>query len=404
MITSSHQKKKIYQLVSWFLLAIAVIGLIRLAPILVTPQIIASDDYLRFWAGARLNLHGENPYDLARISQLQVEAGDTLSNQNSLMLNPPWAIALIMPFGLPAYPISRVIWLLISAALILLASQMLWRIYSGEPKLRWLAMLTVFIFAPTISTLEKGQVTCFILLGIAGFLYFIVIKRNDWLAGLFLAISTVKPQLILLFFMALIFWIIHERRWKILLSMVAAIFTLTLVSALFNPHVIQQYLSMLVTYQVSDWAVPTFGSYLRYFWLGLDQFWPQFLPFLLGLIWFAFYWKRHANCWNWAEQMPIILLVSILTSPYAWTYDLVVLLPAIILAVIWLIADRKSWSSILLLALFLLINILDLILHMKLDEFWFIWLAPALFIWYLAVRWKVSRIQDQPYTSKVQVS
>jgi hypothetical protein len=52
----------------------------------------------------------------------------------------------------------------------------------------------------------------------------------------------------------------------------------------------------------------------------------------------------------------------------------------------------------------LLINILDLILHMKLDEFWFIWLAPALFIWYLAVCWKVSRIQDQPYTSKVQVS
>ncbi|PWB55132.1 MAG: hypothetical protein C3F13_05270 [Anaerolineales bacterium] len=404
MTTSSPQKKKIYQRVSWLLLAIAVIGLIRLAPILVTPQVIASDDYLRFWAGGRLNLHGENPYDLAHISQLQVEAGDTLSNQNSLMLNPPWAIALIMPFGLPAYPISRVIWLLISAALILLASQMLWRVYSGEQKQRWLAMLIVFIFAPTISTLEKGQVTSFILLGIAGFLYFTVITRNDWLAGLFLAISTIKPQLILLFFIALIFWIIHERRWIILLSMIAATLALTLVSTLFNPYVIQQYLSMLVTYQVSDWAVPTFGSYLRYFWLGLDQFWLQFLPFLLGLIWFIFYWKRYGNQWNWAEQMPIILLVSILTSPYAWTYDLVVLLPAVILAVIWLIADWKSWSSILLLALFLLINFLDLVLHMKLDEFWFIWLAPALFIWYLAVRWKVSRIQDKPYTSKVQVS
>ncbi|NJD60134.1 MAG: DUF2029 domain-containing protein [Anaerolineae bacterium] len=404
MTTSSPQKKKIYQRVSWLLLARAVTGLIRLAPILVTPQVIASDDYLRFWAGGRLNLHGENPYDLAHISQLQVEAGDTLSNQNSLMLNPPWAIALIMPFGLPAYPISRVIWLLISAALILLASQMLWRVYSGEPKQRWLAMLIVFIFAPTISTLEKGQVTSFILLGIAGFLYFTVITRNDWLAGLFLAISTIKPQLILLFFIALIFWIIHERRWIILLSMIAATLALTLVSTLFNPYVIQQYLSMLVTYQVSDWAVPTFGSYLRYFWLGLDQFWLQFLPFLLGLIWFIFYWKRYGNQWNWAEQMPIILLVSILTSPYAWTYDLVVLLPAVILAVIWLIADWKSWSSILLLALFLLINFLDLVLHMKLDEFWFIWLAPALFIWYLAVRWKVSRIQDKPYTSKVQVS
>jgi hypothetical protein len=156
---SSLTRKNISRLVSWCLLTLAIVSLVRLAPTLTTPEVIASDDFLRFWAGGRLNLHGENPYDLARITQLQVEAGDTSTGQNSLMLNPPWAITLIMPYGYPDYPVSRLLWLLSSTVLILISALMLWQVYSTSPKQRWIALLTVFIFAPTISMLEKGQIT-----------------------------------------------------------------------------------------------------------------------------------------------------------------------------------------------------------------------------------------------------
>ena len=83
------------------------------------------------------------------------------------------------------------------------------------------------------------------------------------------------------------------------------------------------------------------------------------------------------------KDLPIVLLVSLLTSPYAWTYDQVILVPAVIQATIWLLDARKRWSTLLLASLYLGINILNLGLHMRLSDFWFVWMVPVLLIWYL---------------------
>jgi hypothetical protein len=164
-----------------------------------------------------------------------------------------------------------------------------------------------------------------------------------------------------------------------------------------NPNIIKQYLNMLQTYQISDWASPTIGSYIRYFWFETQQFWLQFLPIVLGGIWLTYYWYRHHETWNWVDELPIILLVSMVLSPYSWTYDLVILVPAVALAAIWIATDWKRWTTAVIVSIFLCINILDLVLHMKLDEFWFIWVAPALLIWFLLVRWQYSKSQKKQY-------
>ncbi len=390
MRSSLTSNKLIYRVALWVLLIVSLFVLIRIAPILTKPEIIPSDDFVRYWAGGRLNLQGENPYDPRKIERLQIEAGDFISGQNanSIMLNPPWAISLIMPFGLFNYSISRLAWLITSTFLILISAHLLWRIYSHNPKHQWLVLLIVFIFAPTISVLEKGQITALILLGITGFLYYTVIDRNDWLAGMFLALASIKPQMIVLFWVVLLFWIIQQRRWLILISTTITVLSLILFAMIFNPHIIQQYFGMLQTYRISDWAVPTIGSYLRFFWFGTQRFWLQFLPAVLGGVWLIYYWYRYHKTWNWLDQLPIILLVSMVVSPYSWTYDLVILIPAIALAAIWIATDWKRWATLPLVVVFMGITVLDLVLHMKLDDFWFIWVAPALLIWFLFVRWQ----------------
>jgi len=390
------KNNKIYRVALWALLILSVFILVRLSPILFKPEYLPSDDFIRFWASGRLNLQGENPYDPQRIAQLQIEEGSLASGltTNSIMLNPPWAISLLMPFGLLSYRTARLVWLIFSTVIILLSSQILWRIYDGKPKQRWLAIVLVFIFAPTISVLEKGQITALLLLGITGFLYFTIVHRNDWLAGVFVALVSIKPQVVFLFWIALLFWIIQQRRWLIIISTSITILSLILIAMVYNPHIIQQYFGMLQTYQITEWATPTIGSYLRFFWLGTDKYWLQFLPSLLGGIWFIYYWYRNHESWNWVNVLPILLLVSLLTSSYSWTYDLVILIPAILLAVVWLASDWKRWSTLLLVVIFLGINILDLILHRSLDEFWFIWMAPVLFIWFLVVRWQHQKLQN----------
>ena len=387
--------KKVYHLVVWVLLFVSVVVLIRLAPILIKPQNLRSDDFFHMWAAGNLNLHGENPFDPRIIEQLRIQNGSIPSEElTTVVLYPPWSISLLLPFGFLEYPISRLIWLIFSIALFLLSALLLWRIYSGNPKLQWVAILLIFIFSPTISALEKGQITPIVMIGIIGFVYFSTYRQNDWLAGVSLALASVKPQVALIFWMAVLFWVIYKRRWQIILGFSISIMVMTMVGLIFNQKMILQYIGILQTYHISEWATPTIGAYLRLFWLGTEKFWLQFLPTLVGVFWFIFYWRKHKQSWNWLLVLPVILFVSQLTSPYNWTYDLVILTPAMVLAGVWMMTDWKHWTTIFLIIMFLGISILDLILHMRLDDFWFIWVAPALLGWFLITRWQYKKSQN----------
>jgi len=71
-------------------------------------------------------------------------------------------------------------------------------------------------------------------------------------------------------------------------------------------------------------------------------FWMQFAPMAIGVFWACcFYWKRRV-WWNWHEHGPALLVVSILTAPYAWLTDEVVLVPAILQAAIWTYQRRRQ--------------------------------------------------------------
>lgn len=391
MISIKSVNRRVYQVLVWILLAVGIFVLIRLSPTLTNPAYLNADDFFHFWVSGNQNFHGLNPFDPQTIERMRSqEGGIPIQTTISVTLNPPWVISVFMPFGLLDYSISRMIWLILTIGIIQLSAQVLWQVYSGGQNKRWFGILAVFIFSPTISALEKGQITIFALLGLTGFLYFIIIKRNDWLAGACLSLVSFKPQLVLLFWLALLIWVIQQRHWKILLGVIIAILFLTIVTILFNPLVLQQYFTMLHSYSISDWANPTIGSYLRFFWLGIDKFWLQYLPSLIGAVWFLYYWYHHYKLWDWANELPIILLASLITSPYAWTYDQVILIPAIIQATIWIVVDWKRYSTVIIAISYLALNLLNLLLHTKLDEFWFIWLAPTLLILYLITRWRYS--------------
>ena len=388
MTAKPNNVRLLYRTIVWILLLCSIWVLVKVSPMLYQPELLPSDDFVPFWTGGRLNLNGENPYDPNNVERLQVAAGGQPSGDYtiSIMLNPPWAVTMVMPFGIFNYQISRLVWLLFSVVIILISSQLLWLIYSGSARYRWIAILVVFCFAPSITVLEVGQITPLVLLGLSGFLYFEIKHRNDWLAGIFLVLASIKPQAAYIFWIVLLFWVIYQRRWRILLGGLLGISILTSCTVIFNPQVITQYISSLRSYQITDWANPTIGAYLRYFIFGISKYWLQFIPPLLGLIWIIYHWYRNYRTWDWVSELPIILLISQITAPYIWTYDLVILFPVIIQAAVFMITDWKRWSAAFLAITYLAINILDLILHRNLSDFWFIWLAPSFLIWFLLAR------------------
>jgi len=368
----------------WFGLTMGLLILAyQLSGLVARPGVLA-DDYVEYWAAGRLNLSGGNPYAGDQLLPLERAVG--IRTEVVMMWNPPWTLALAMPLALFSYPISRLMWLILSIMMILTATSWTWTLLGGSTQKRWLASVIAFTFFPTIIVLRNGQIGPVLLLGVAGFLHF-EHKKRYWLAGAFAALLAIKPHLLYLVCISILVWSIGRRRWGILGGGALILLSATLTAMMFNPHVITQYLSATVAESPLVWMTPTFGSLLRWL-LGFELKWLAFIPMVAGIFWLGLYGLRHRADWLWADRIPLLLLVSVVSAPFGWSFDQVVLIPALLQVMIQMFAisrGRIVYGGII---SYLAINIAAFAIHARFHDFWLIWLAPALLIWYLlAQRW-----------------
>lgn len=379
------------QILEVLLLGAMLVMLFRLSPILIQPKLVNYDDFVEYWSAGRLNLSGANPYDPEQLRPLQLQTGRTF-RVPVMMWNPPWTLAFAMPFGALDYPFSRLLWFVAQTALLIFCASFIWGSYRGSAKHRWVAWLIAFTFVPALFLLKTGQIPAATLLGAVLLLMFSQ-KPTWWLASLALLFITIKPHTLYLVELAFFFWTISRRRWDVLAGSMVGILLATAISLLFNPLVLKQYIYAINHYPPSYWATPTLGGGLRYV-LGIDKIWLQFVPSVLGVAWFCFYWAKERLAWKWPEQLPLLVAVSVLTSAYGWTCDYIVLLLIILPVVAAIVQRGLDPGTLLALTLFLGINVAALVANTNgviQNDFWFMWLAPALVGWYfLMVRMKLS--------------
>jgi hypothetical protein len=381
-------------------------------------------DFVEYWAAGRLLLHGQNPYDPEAIERLQRQVSppsaanpgfapavtavwttgvqhhaitpwavalqsahlSAVGPEPILMWNPPWALPLVLPLGLfeeKDVHTAHVLWLLFHLLVLLGSADLLWRVFGGDPERRWLAWVLTLTFVPTWMALLAGQISPLVLLGAAGFLAALRAGRDN-LAGAATVLLALKPHLTLLFWLALLLWALQQGRWRILLGGALTGVAATSLALAFDPDLLGHYWHTLTTSPPAQYRSPTLGYLLRLVW-GEEHFRLQFLPVLLGLLFFVPWFLRYRRCWDWNRQLPLLLLISFVTASYgAWPFDLVVLLvPVLGLAV----AVRKERRLVQALAgaVYLLMNAGAVMLVSREAEYlWFIWMAPALLAGYLA--------------------
>jgi hypothetical protein len=341
-------------------------------------------DFVEYWAAGRLNVHGENPYDLDRIQQLEREVGR--EEDAVLMWNPPWTLPLVMPLGLLDSRFAHLLWLAVQLAAVFWSADALWRLYGGPLTQRGVAWLLALLYLPTLFALTAGQIAPLVLLGTV--LFLTRLKRgDDFLAGAALVLTAIKPHLSYLFWFTLLLWCLRERRWSLLSGgLLAGSFAVGIALAC-NPDVVGQYWHTLTHRPPAQYRSPTLGTILR-LWFGEERFRLQFLAVLPGFLWLGFHWANHRNEWDWNECLPMLLLVSMLTAAYgAWPFDLVLLLPAVVRVAAACASGTCSARSTLLGALaFLAINAVAATqLAFEVEYFAFVWMTPALLIAYLVL-------------------
>ena len=341
-------------------------------------------DFTAYWASTQLLINGENPYLSDQIFALERSVGWT-DKMPLVMYNPPWVLTFVLPFSTENYLLGKFLWFLFIFTCVLICSIRLWQFYGGTDADRhW--SLFLYTYMPLYFCLAKAQIVPLILLGIVGFLHFE--REKKWfLAGVFVCLLGIKPQDSYLFFIALLFWIIYKKRWGILLGAGCATFFITAIPLLYNSDIFFQYYTEILTHSFQyDWETPTLGYWLQLL-LGKEEHFLQYFPTIVGTIWLFYHWHCNYVKWVWAEQVPLLIFMSLMTTFYAWVNDYVLLIVAITQASVWLINNPSRLYSEFMIFIYAIINILAWGAAFSFrSEKWVFWMVPALFVNYLLIK------------------
>ena len=319
-------------------------------------------DFVEYWTAAHLLVAHQNPYSLSEVFRMERGFGFEQSVP-IMLLSPPWTLSFVAPIGLiKSYALACFLWMIVLLAAVAWSSRMAMDVYFGEVRIPEISdtafyrCLFAFTFYPVLLCLRYSQTAPLMLLGVTGFLY-CEKKQRPALAGAFLSLSLIKPQLLYLVWLALILRSLQQRQWKILVWAAAAIVLLTALALLVDRQAFQQYLELTRSPYMQAYASGVMAG-IRKFFRGVGTFWIQLVPPVLGLGWFAAYWRKHRETWSWTENLPMLMTVSVVTSAYGWLFDQTLL----VLPVIALAAKRAHVSGRLPMNLVMLYTALNCVL------------------------------------------
>jgi hypothetical protein len=331
-------------------------------------------DFVEYWASGHLLAHHANPYDADAILGLERSVGYPSGVAALIMPNPPPALLLVLPLGFLGPTTADLLWLLLLLTC-LVASVRMVRIMHGRPKnqLHWLG----YSFTPALVCLLAGQVSIFMLLGLVLFLR--LHRTRPFLGGISLWFCLLKPHLFLPFGIVLILWATMTRSYKLLAGTATALGVSTVIVFILDPLVWVHYWQMMSATRIDLLPIPCLSAMLGHR-FGPNSTWLQYLPATLGCVWAIAYFRRHRDDWDWMAHGSSLMLVSVLVAPYSWLMDQAILIPALLHAAY--LTRSRSLVAILALAS-AVIEIGTLLGLPPTHSAFYLWTAPAWFVWYL---------------------
>lgn len=367
--------------ISPFLIVLAVIVLLVLPPPI--PRGIGDGDFRAYWSASYLLTRGQNFSDAQKI--LQVERAHTDLDQRYPMMtwNPPWLLVIISPYTLTNY--SRAIWwwLLTNITLVFTSAIVLWRLTAPKAQDRanaWIGLFIAFAYSFTLTTLAVGQVNLLVLAGLAGFLFFDSRDRRAS-AGAFLAMTLVKPQLVYVTVPILLLDAAHRRHWRVWIGFVGFLFVTSTIVLWLRPGFLMEYIDSLSAGNLLAYETPTLGGLLGAL-LGWN--WTKWMGSLV-LPAAITVWVKSYQRWDARSIINATVLLSVMTAPFAWSYDFVVLLIPLFQIVVWLSTSGFSQlERFTCLAILILVDGVTYYLRLiSPGELYFFWVPPFLALLYI---------------------
>ena len=342
------------------LLIVIIIGLFFFANLQYTRNNPGGNDFLVHWVGTKSYVQdGISPYSdqvALRIQDLVYGRPARIGEHELRVAYPFYSIFLFLPFSfIQDFTVARAVWMTVLELAIIVSTILMIRVVNWKPKFLMTLLLVVFglFWYHGIRSIINGNAVVLILLTIVFVIY--GIKNNlDELAGISLALMTIKPQVVIIFVVFVCIWAFINRRSKIIFWFLGSFLLLIFLGVFLYPSWPIEFLWEIMRYPTYN-PPGTPSSALAVLVPGIGKqigFLFSILCGLLLLIEWALGRKSTGSIFIWLVSITLILgqLVNIQTDPG----NFIVMYPAIFIFS-KVIEDRwknvGQWVNIILLAI-----------------------------------------------------
>lgn len=313
-----------------------------------TEQNPGGNDFLVHWVGTRsLIIDGISPYseEVALRIQTRAYGRPARADEHQLRVAYPLYSSLIFaPFAaIPDYNLARALWMTVLEVGLVLLSIFCARLTKWQPGI--LVMFTLLLFTMVwyhgIRPLVNGNAIVLVALFIAGALLAIR-SESDELAGILLAFSTIKPQIVVLFIPLVLLWGFSNRRWRLILWTFGSLMILTVLGMFFIPDwIIQNIREVLIYPGYNPPGTP--GAAFLEWWPGVGRQLGWGLTIVLSavlLVEWGAVWGKGFRWFLWTASLTMVVSqwIGIQTDPGNFV---VLILPLVVI----MAALEERWGG-----------------------------------------------------------
>jgi hypothetical protein len=389
---TTNLQAKIFQFRYILLVSFLAVVFFKIAISIINPVGYPNSDFFSFWLSGKLAAIGQNPYDTQVWVSGHHHFNATWISDATFLYPLPLAV-LFIPFGLlPLYD-AFVVWDVLTQLMIVLAVIFLMIANSDQSFKHFLlpVFAGVILFRPTILTVLNGQLSGMLLLIISATMYYW--EKGKWIQGAFLlAVLALKPNLGIPIIGLVSVYLILQKQVSSLIGLIVSGVLLVLVGLAQDPNWITEFWNVGNTKLSQTFGIsPTIW--------GISTFFCNFAPnctvgygtcvSLLFIIGFLYLLIKKRNILSPSLAVGLAVALTLLLTPYTWSYDQLLLVAPIVTIAMLLARDGYKYFPVSL--LFLAIDIFAFLLlgiaaKIRLD----IWNASipllifCLLVWYLS--------------------
>lgn len=332
---------------------------------------IGTGDFRPYWSATYLLAHGQdfsNPGFMDNIER-------TLTNWSKPFTMMAWfaptGLVILSPFAFLSFEKAAFLWLLTNIVVLSATTFLLWK---DVKRKIWIPLLAVFAFPMTLLSLYVGQINTLVLFGLT---IFITLRKpeHQYLRGVGLALTTIKPHLVILTLPLIILNNIYNKQWKILIGFFGSLLVCVIILFAFLPSWPISFWNLVISGMSTIRETPTLSGLLAY---TTRMSWGKWI-WVLCLLLTINLWSIRQKTWNEKLMIDASLIIGLLISPIGWGYDQVVLSIPIVnmLKIIFTYKETKTRSIFFVVFLFAIYIITYVMRVYSFNEMWF-FLVPIL--------------------------